>query len=100
MSQSFRFIRFKCYHIDLLFLLGTILFTRSTLFSQTFPAGFSQIKVADIYYPTSMAFAPDGRIFATEKAGKVKIIKNGLVLSNPFLQVSVDQLNERGLSSI
>ncbi|MFL5753502.1 MAG: PQQ-dependent sugar dehydrogenase, partial [Bacteroidia bacterium] len=70
------------------------------LSAQTFPAGFSQVKVATIYYPTSMAFAPDGRIFVTEKAGKVKIIKNGAVLPTPFLTVNVDQLNERGLSSI
>lgn len=68
--------------------------------SQTFPAGFSQVKVGTIYYPTSMAFAPDGRIFTTEKAGKVKIIKNGVVLTTPFYSVSVDQLNERGLSSV
>ncbi|MDF2436226.1 MAG: carbohydrate-binding protein [Bacteroidota bacterium] len=69
-------------------------------FAQTFPAGFSQVKVGTIYYPTSMAFAPDGRIFVTEKAGKVKIVKNGTVLGTPFYSVSVDQLNERGLSSI
>ena len=68
--------------------------------AQTFPAGFSQVKVATIFYPTSMAFAPDGRIFTTEKSGKVKIIKNGIVLSTPFLSVSVNQTNERGLSSV
>lgn len=72
----------------------------NTLEAQTFPAGFSQVKVASITYPTSMAFAPDGRIFCTEKGGRVKIIKNGVLLSTSFLQVSVNQLNERGLSSI
>ncbi|MCW3075921.1 MAG: carbohydrate-binding protein [Bacteroidetes bacterium] len=70
------------------------------LSAQTFPPAFSQVKVADIYYPTSLDFAPDGRIFCTEKAGKIKIVKNGAVLSTPFYQVSVDQLNERGLSSV
>lgn len=68
--------------------------------AQTFPTGFSQVKVATINYPTSMAFAPDGRIFCTEKAGRVKIIKNGVLLTTSFLQVSVNQLNERGLSCI
>jgi glucose/arabinose dehydrogenase len=67
--------------------------------AQTFPAGFSQVKIPNIYYPTSMAFAPDGRIFVTEKAGKIRIIKNGVV-SNTFATVTVDQLNERGLGSI
>jgi glucose/arabinose dehydrogenase len=68
--------------------------------SQAFPPGFSQVKVATIYYPTSLAFAPDGRIFVTEKAGKIKIIKNGVVLSTLFAQVNVDMLHERGLSSV
>ncbi len=84
-------------HRSLLIFLSFI-FTES--YAQTFPAGFSQVKVADIVYPTSMAFATDGRIFCTEKAGKVKIIKNGSVLTNPFLEVSVNQLDERGLGGI
>ncbi len=68
--------------------------------AQTFPPGFSQIKIATVYFPTSFAFAPDGRIFVCEKGGKVKVIKNGVILGIPFLQVPVDMLNERGLSSI
>lgn len=90
----------SCNAALLLALFAGLLFSFSSLRAQTFPAGFSQVKVGTIYYPTSMAFAPDGRIFVTEKAGKVKIIKNGAVLSTPFLTVNVDQLNERGLSSI
>ncbi|MFL5764265.1 MAG: PQQ-dependent sugar dehydrogenase [Bacteroidia bacterium] len=69
-------------------------------FAQTFPPGFSQVTVGNIYYPTSMVKSPDGRIFCTEKAGKVRIIKAGAVLPAPFYTVNVDQLNERGLSSI
>jgi glucose/arabinose dehydrogenase len=72
----------------------------SKIQAQSFPPGFSQVAIGNIYYPTSMAFAPDGRIFCTEKAGKVKIVKNGTVLSTPFVTVTVDQLNERGLSSV
>ena len=75
-------------------------FAALQLNGQTFPAGFSQVKVGTVYYPTSMVFAPDGRIFVTEKAGKVKVIKNGNVLTTPFYSVSVDQVNERGLSSV
>ena len=80
--------------------LTFLLSSAAPIIAQIFPAGFSQVAVGNIYYPTSLAFAPDGRIFTTEKAGRVKIIKNGVVLSTPFLQISVDQLNERGLSSI
>jgi glucose/arabinose dehydrogenase len=81
-------------------ILLTMYLAPTLIKAQNFPAGFSQVKVATVYYPTSMAFAPDGRIFVTEKAGKVKIIKNGAILPTPFVQVSVDELNERGLSCV
>lgn len=70
------------------------------MFAQNFPGGFSQQVVAGVTYPTSMAFAPDGRIFVTEKSGKVRIIKNGSMLPTPFVQVSVNQDQERGLSAV
>jgi glucose/arabinose dehydrogenase len=44
--------------------------------------------------------APDGRIFVTEKNGKVRIIKNGSLLATPFLSLTVDNFNERGLMSL
>ena len=98
--KYFKIVQILFFNINSYLFTILILFNSPKLFSQTFPSGFSQVKVATIYYPTAMAFAPDGRIFATEKAGTVKIIKNGNVLSTPFLKVSVDQLNERGLSGI
>jgi glucose/arabinose dehydrogenase len=72
----------------------------SGLVAQTFMAGFSQVKVGTVSNPTSMAFAPDGRIFVTEKTGKVRIVKNGKVLPSAFLTLKVDQTGERGLISI
>jgi len=50
--------------------------------------------------PTSMALAPDGRIFVNEQAGKVRVIKNGALLADPFVQLSVTSNNERGLLGI
>jgi glucose/arabinose dehydrogenase len=82
-----------------LFLTFIFLFS-ITLHSQNYPAGFSQVAVGNVYYPTSMAKAPDGRIFLTEKAGKVRILKNGVVLSTNFITLSVNQTAERGISSI
>src|SRR5262245_41174478 len=34
--------------------------------------------------PTGFEIAPDGRIFVLERAGKIKVIKNGQLLSTPF----------------
>lgn len=40
--------------------------------------------------PTGMAIASDGRIFITERSGKVKILENNVLLSESFLEVEVD----------
>ena len=50
--------------------------------------------------PTTMAFAPDGRLFVTEKEGDVRIIKNGSLLATPFLSVDVTSENSSGLDGI
>ncbi len=39
--------------------------------------------------PLAMRFAPDGRLFFTEQAGNIRIIKNGLLLPTPFGRVNV-----------
>ncbi len=65
------------------------------------PAGFEVTRVAGgLTSPTQMAIAPDGRIFVCEKAGKVRIIKNGALLATPFLTITVDSWVERGLIGI
>ncbi|HET7868701.1 MAG TPA: PQQ-dependent sugar dehydrogenase [Actinomycetota bacterium] len=62
----------------------------------------SVVPVADdLAFPTNMAFAPDGRIFFTEKeTGDVRIIRDGRVLPEPFVHVSVEASAERGLLGI
>ena len=35
--------------------------------------------------PTSMGMAPDGRIFVAEQGGKLRVVKNGVLLPTPFL---------------
>lgn len=48
---------------------------------------------------TSMAWAPDGsgRLFVTQKEGRVSIVKNGVVLATPFASESVYTVSECGL---
>jgi glucose/arabinose dehydrogenase len=71
-----------------------------TLFA-TLPAGFALSDyVTGLPECTSMAFAPDGRIFYTEKSGAVRVIKNGVKLATPVVRVSVDGYFERGLECI
>ncbi|HXV12764.1 MAG TPA: PKD domain-containing protein [Candidatus Krumholzibacteria bacterium] len=49
--------------------------------------------------PTTLAFAPDGRVFVGEKSGLVYIIQNDTKLPTPFIDLSWDVLNhhDRGL---
>lgn len=88
----------------------TVLFTSlatlgiiSTAHAQgiTLPSGISDTELNHgLSYPTAMDVAPDGRVFYTQKNGWVRIIKNGTILSNPFLIRSVSQERERGLFGI
>ncbi len=67
----------------------------------TLPPGFTQTLVADkLAAPTSMEFAPDGRIFLTEKNGNLRVIKDGTLLEQPFLTLPVDSRGERGLLGV
>ncbi|HEX7774399.1 MAG TPA: PQQ-dependent sugar dehydrogenase [Pyrinomonadaceae bacterium] len=67
----------------------------------TVPAGFTDSLVAaGLNNPTAMALAPDGRIFVCQQNGALRVIKNGALLSTPFLTVTVDSSGERGLLGI
>jgi len=63
----------------------------------TVPAAFNDVQVATgLTNPTQMEFAPDGRIFVSEQPGRVRIIKNGSLLSAPFVTLNVNSDGERG----
>jgi glucose/arabinose dehydrogenase len=71
-----------------------------SLEAATLPAGFteSQWGSAMPSGATAMAFAPDGRLFVCLQSGQVRVInKDGVLLANPFVTLSVDSTGERGL---
>jgi glucose/arabinose dehydrogenase len=73
----------------------------STAGAATLPAGFSETQVATgLSAPTAIAFAPDGRLFVAEQGGRLRVIKNGTLLAQPFLSVSVSSSGERGLLGV
>jgi glucose/arabinose dehydrogenase len=41
--------------------------------------------VTGLEVPWSLAFAPDGRLFVTERPGRVRVVQNGALLANPAL---------------
>ncbi len=63
--------------------------------------GFTETLVASgLALPTSMTFAPDGRLFVTLQGGTLRVIKNGVLLATPFVTLAVDSSGERGLLGV
>jgi glucose/arabinose dehydrogenase len=88
--RSFAFIRV---------LVLSFVFT-SAVNAATLPPGFTETSINGLSNPTAMELAPDGRIFVCEQGGALRVIKNGVLLSTPFLTLSVDPTGERGLLGI
>jgi glucose/arabinose dehydrogenase len=71
------------------------------LTAATVPAGFSEKLIASgLASPTAMQFAPDGRLFVAEQGGRLRVIKNGTLLSTPFATLTVNASGERGLLGV
>jgi len=85
----------------ILFFAISLFISFSFIRSQTYPAGFQQVLVANgISNPTVMAFAPDGRLFVAQQNGALRIIENGVLLATPAITLSVNSSGERGLLGI
>ena len=68
--------------------------------AQTAPP-FQDVRFAGgLNQPTAMALASDGRIFVTEQGGALRVVKDGALLTAPFLTVPVVSSNERGLLGV
>jgi glucose/arabinose dehydrogenase len=72
------------------------------LFAQTVPGGFSTPaqQGSDLSDGTSMAFAPDGRLFVARSTGEVRVFKNGALLPAAFVRLAISSVDERGLLGI
>src|SRR5206468_7508417 len=78
-----------------------LLFAGTPAHASTVPAGFSDTPVAGgLSAPTTMEFAPDGRLFVSQQGGALRVIKNGSLLATPFVTLTVDSSGERGLLGI
>ena len=68
----------------------------------TLPPGFTQSQVVSGFTdPMDMEFAPDGRLFVAEQAGKLRVLRSNGNLAT-FLDISpkVDSAFERGLMGV
>jgi glucose/arabinose dehydrogenase len=56
--------------------------------------------VSGLSNPTALTFAPDGRLFVCQQGGALRVIKNGTLLTTPFVSLTVDANGERGLLGV
>jgi glucose/arabinose dehydrogenase len=67
----------------------------------TLPSGFTEAQIASgLASPTAMQFAPDGRLFVCEQGGRLRVIKDGVLLPTPFVTLTVNASGERGLLGV
>jgi glucose/arabinose dehydrogenase len=68
----------------------------------TMPPGFTEhLVVRGLANPVDMEFAPDGRLFIAEQAGRVRVLrKDGTLTTFLDIQAKVDHTDERGLLGI
>ena len=79
-------------------LLSLTFFSRVPVAAQTGPEISFSKPIAGFTHPSHLASAGDGsgRLFVVEQAGRVRIIKNGVVLSTPFLDITARVGNTSG----
>src|SRR4051812_8967179 len=86
-----------CFYATILLLLSMSAYIRAA----NLPNGFFETQLAKGFSsPIAMAIAPDGRIFVIEQWGRIRVVKNGKLLSTPFVAINVDSSGERGLLGI
>jgi glucose/arabinose dehydrogenase len=56
-----------------------------------------QVLAKNLDTPWAIDFAPDGRIFITERAGRIRIVKNGQLQADPWMTLNVSEVGEAGL---
>src|SRR5881275_2371806 len=85
-----------------LVIAASFTFASARATAATLPPGFVEAQVGGNLSgsPTAMAFAPDGRLFVCQQGGQLRVIKNGVLLGTPFVNLTVDSSGERGLLGI
>jgi glucose/arabinose dehydrogenase len=73
-----------------LFLLG----------SSSSPEPEAELVASGLEVPWAMAAAPDGRLFLTERPGRIRVIENGRLVAKPWFVLEVARDGDAGLHGI
>lgn len=91
----------RCFPFAVLLGLTVTIFSAGLCSAASLPNGFIEHRVAEnLSQPTAMEFAPDGRLFICQQGGALRVVKNGALLTQPFVTLTVDSDGERGLLGI
>jgi glucose/arabinose dehydrogenase len=94
-----RYSRHVVHATCLLLALGVA--ARTPAAAATLPAGFTEAQIATgLASPTAMQLAPDGRLFVCEQGGRLRVIRDGVLLPAPFVTLTVNASGERGLLGV
>ena len=72
----------------------------STLPDSANPAFTVETVAESLLVPWGLAFAPDGRLFVTERPGSIRVIQNGVLQRDPWATLAVAATGEAGLMGI
>jgi glucose/arabinose dehydrogenase len=56
-----------------------------------------EVIVRGLETPWAIAFAPDGRIFLTERSGRIRVVRDGKLQKEPWMEIDVHEAGEAGL---
>lgn len=59
-----------------------------------------EVVARGLEVPWSLAFAPDGRLFVTERPGRIRLVRNGRLESAPVATLPVAAVGEGGLMGL
>jgi len=59
-----------------------------------------EIVAGGLEVPWALAFAPDGRLFVTERPGRIRLVKNGRLEAEPIATLPVAAAGEGGLMGL
>jgi len=59
-----------------------------------------EVVATDLIVPWALAFAPDGRLFVTERPGRLRVIENGQLREEPVAELPVANVGEGGLMGV
>jgi glucose/arabinose dehydrogenase len=96
-----RFSRWHCPALLWLFAAVAGMFRPAPTLAATLPDGYAETRYASgISRAVAMEFAPDGRLFVCEQGGSLRVIKDGVLLPDPFVTLDVSDISERGLLGV